>query len=484
MSRELAGASRKAMDSPRLLGRFRDSSRDHLARADALLMRLARDPAAPGATAELLRILHTIKGESRAMGLGAAADRAHEAEALLLAWRHESGAHSPLTEVARALADIEQHIASRVGALRLHSSGARALPARDAMPSFELGDVEIGATPERSLAPANLAAPEFEPPETVRVPLDKLEALANISGDLFLGQARAEDRSQRLDDLLGLARRQQQLAQSLRRALGPGARRGKAGGAPAHGAATDAVVAAEAVDDLLEMARSLRRSLVEAVRADREDSARERRAARELTERVRDLRLLPLSTLLDDCPRVVRDLALALGCEARVEIVGAELDVDRHVVEELRDPLLHLVQNAVDHGIEPPALRLAAGKPREGCIEIRASAEGGTLVLEVSDDGRGIDSAALRATAMAHGILDDERSLEFDDERILEFIFLPEFSSRTEVSEISGRGIGLDVVRDRVAHLKGTVSVDSRPGRGCRFTLRIPNALGLVPDPA
>jgi two-component system chemotaxis sensor kinase CheA len=192
-------------------------------------------------------------------------------------------------------------------------------------------------------------------------------------------------------------------------------------------------------------------------------------------------RLQPVDHVLGKFPRTVRDLAVACGKEVRLVIDGADTELDRSLVEAIRDPLTHLVRNAVDHGIEPPADREAAGKPREGRLSLRAFQESGRVTIEVTDDGGGIPVEAVRAKAVARGLVSAEAAAALSDHDVLQFIFEPGFSTAAQVTSVSGRGVGMDVVRTNIEAIGGTVDLDSRPGVGTTVRVRVPLTLAIVP---
>lgn len=196
---------------------------------------------------------------------------------------------------------------------------------------------------------------------------------------------------------------------------------------------------------------------------------------------LRAIATLPLYSVLEPLPRAVRDLCRALGKEARLAIGGTDIALDRRLLEALKGPLLHLVRNAIDHGIEPPNVRAAAGKPREGSISIRAERTGNLVTLELEDDGGGVDAAKIRDVAIARGIVSAEDAAAMDEHELLQLVFRPAFSTRTVITEISGRGVGLDVVRAAVQALGGRVELHTTYGKGARFCLRLPAALGATP---
>ncbi|MBC8178449.1 MAG: hybrid sensor histidine kinase/response regulator [Desulfobacteraceae bacterium] len=196
-----------------------------------------------------------------------------------------------------------------------------------------------------------------------------------------------------------------------------------------------------------------------------------------LQDGVRRVRMLPISTLFDLFPRMVRDLARERGKEITLEIEGADSEVDRRTLEAMKDPLTHLLRNAVDHGIESPVTREKAGKPRQGTIFLRAVQKGSTIVLEVADDGSGIDLKRVRGSAVEQGFLTGQEAAGLSDGEATELIFRSGLSTQTQVTDLSGRGVGLDVVRQNLEELHGLIHVNTTPGRGTTFILTLPLTL-------
>lgn len=201
----------------------------------------------------------------------------------------------------------------------------------------------------------------------------------------------------------------------------------------------------------------------------------------ELQDGVMRARLQPVGTVTGRLSRIARDLATALDKRVIVEVEGADVGVDKAINEALRDPLLHLVRNAIDHGVESPAERLAAGKPAHATLLVRACHLGGRLHVEVSDDGRGVDSRALAAAAVAGGTLSAERAAALDPADCLELLFQAGLSTKAEVSTVSGRGVGMDVVRSSLEQVGGSIAVSSAPGIGTSFRIDVPLTLAIVP---
>lgn len=188
----------------------------------------------------------------------------------------------------------------------------------------------------------------------------------------------------------------------------------------------------------------------------------------------------PIKKVFGRFPRVVRDLARGLRKEIRLEMVGEETDLDKNLVEALADPLVHLVRNAVDHGIETPYEREASGKPREGLVILKASQEGDHIHLSISDDGKGMNPSVLRHKVIEKGLMDEEVALRLTDKECFNLIFMPGFSTKSEISDISGRGVGMDVVKTKIAQMNGVVEVDSKEGAGSVITIKVPLTLAIM----
>jgi two-component system chemotaxis sensor kinase CheA len=201
----------------------------------------------------------------------------------------------------------------------------------------------------------------------------------------------------------------------------------------------------------------------------------------ELQEGVMKTRMQPIGTIWNRFPRVVRDLASMCGKQVRVEMDGQDTELDRTIIEAIKDPLTHVVRNSVDHGIETPAVRVAAGKPAEGRLHLRAYHEGGQVNIEISDDGGGVRPDKVRAKALSRGLIEPDRAERMTDKELTQLIFLPGFSTAETVSNISGRGVGMDVVKTNIEKIGGTVDLTSQVGIGTTLKIKIPLTLAIVP---
>jgi two-component system chemotaxis sensor kinase CheA len=192
-------------------------------------------------------------------------------------------------------------------------------------------------------------------------------------------------------------------------------------------------------------------------------------------------RMQPIKKVYGKFPRVVRDIARTLNKEINLELRGEDTEVDKNLVEMLNDPLVHLVRNSCDHGIEMPDARVAAGKPRAGTVLLTAEQAGDHILLTISDDGAGMDADVLRRKAVEKGMMDAEQAARMTPQECYNLIFLPGFSTKAQISAISGRGVGMDVVRTKISSLNGSVEIDSEPGKGSRILIRMPLTLAIMP---
>ncbi|QSQ22205.1 response regulator [Pyxidicoccus parkwayensis] len=447
-----------------LLATFLEELEGHVASLNRELLALERERAPARAAehvASLLRTLHSVKGAARAASATLVETACHRMEEVLERVRDEGTGAPEVYELCfntvDALDDAGRRLASKQD---LAGSPLEALlpqleqAARRAGATFAASErgVSAPATPPpatRVTATAEPAPTEPMPPgpamaETlpVRVSAQKLDALLARSGELRVATLRLDGRAEALESV------RDSLVQA-REAV-----RGTAGEA------------------------ALRRAETELSRVARELAADRRTlggVATGLDDEVRRARTLAFVDGCEGLERAARDVARTLGRTARLEIHGGALELDRSLLQALREPLLHLVRNAVAHGLEAPDKRRAAGKPEEGCVSLTARLRGSRVQVTVEDDGRGLDLEALRQQARTRGL-----DVPESDTDVARLAFLPGLSTATEVTRVSGRGVGLDVVRTQVEALRGTVEVMTRPGQGTTFLLDVPLTLSTL----
>lgn len=499
---------------------FRSEARDHLVAIDGLLLRLERDPGRRELLDELFRSVHTLKGASAAMGLHAAERIAHAMEeALTRLQRGEAGPDAALIELMLEGADalsraVEELEPAGVGDLLQRLGGGQEGDggAGDHAPAAAIDGVSAGVDPGDG-KPAASAAPlaDTRPAAAdlrVRVRMTAECAMPAVRAAMVLKVVRgvaevvrcepAEEEilAGRLAGEVVLWVRGGVDGEALERLVrGVGEVEAVEIGAeaadraePARGAGAIARVAQVRLDRLVDqmgellIARDrLSRRAHPAAAADsalRDALDAVTRLIDELREEILRLRMVPVGEAFDRFPRLVRDAARSLGRAVELEIAGQQEEVDRGLLNEVADLLVHLLRNAVDHGIEPPDEREAAGKPRVGRIRLSAARDGATVRIEVADDGRGVDRERVLHTARDRGLLAGADPT--DDEAILSLLTTPGFSTSARVTGVSGRGVGLDAVRARARALGGGLEIRSEAGRGSSFALRLPLSLTLI----
>ena len=444
--------------------------------------------------ADLFRAAHSLKGAARAVDLWDIENIAHWMEDVLSAVRRgELSPTSDLFDLLFSAADaLEEAMTAHLRGESLPAQQRGQLIAR--LEAALCGDIEtatqettetvrdteterkkevtLSPPPPVTPSPHLLTSPS-PPEETIRVATAKLDALMDGVGELLVARMHTE---QRLAELRTL---QQQLThwQKRWRQVRPHYNRLQR---------QDAFLGhAQDIAPLLDFLACNEEEHLKALSAGM-DSLRRRFASDygrltlltdDLQDKVRGVRMLPIATLFDLFPRMGRDLAREQGKEITLRIEGAETEVDRQVLEAMKDPLIHLLRNAVDHGIEPPDQREAADKPRRGTIHLRAAQKGNTIILEVADDGAGIDLEAVQQAAVTRGLLTAQEVAGLSDQETMQLIFRSGLSTLPQVTDLSGRGVGLDVVRENLERLHGLVEVDTAPSRGTTFTLTLPLTL-------
>ena len=493
-----------------LLAKFQEVSADRLQKIQLGVLDLEK-PTADQAADEVARELHTMKGEARMLGLAAIGQIAHAAEDVLRAERDGRAATEVATdlmlracdiisdlledtegaqsgtpasqEMVEALAAASGHAAPPIGGVKATSqTRVPAVPApvhaelvEESAPAEHAEPVYVppppAAPPPAAARPAQKAehAHHDEAPATkaiadrsIRVNVEVLDSLGLLAGDLLVESARGRLRASEAEALL---QRFSRLGDRFLR-----------------------------LADQLHVPNSMRNDL-ERMESDlhmlRDDAFRFVRRNGDgietlhgnlsmMADHVAEARLVPLSTVFDAFPRAVRDIARTQAKEVDLVIENADLGVDRSMLADVRDALVHLLRNAVDHGLESPDDRRMLGKPATGKLLIRVRADGDMLSIEVSDDGRGMDPQKLREVAVRKRLLTEQQANALSEREAIELIFRPGFSTREEITDISGRGVGMDVVKKKVESLGGSVGIVSRLGRGSAITLRLPQSLALM----
>jgi len=445
-----------ALDMKKFMARFIEEAKEHLASLGDGLVLLEKAPDDTETINAVFRSAHTIKGSSRMMKLTPITELAHKMEDALGALREGKIAYSP------ELADILLRGVDEVSAMVETVASEGELKPYEGPLVDELiaaADGREGTPPPQSPppepAPAKVDAPataDVRPKsaETIRVKADKLDELIKLMGEIISSHNRSKLRVERLREAV------------------------RATGNLAALTSRDVGKVSEAAHALAVETASLHISA-------KDDAVMTELLMSELQEKALMLRMEPLSTIFDPLPRMVRDVARSLGKEIEFVVEGGEIELDRKMMEKLGDPLVHMLRNSVDHGIETPDERRAKGKPEKGSVFLTASYDAGNVSIELADDGGGIPVDRVREKAVKKNILSEEAAARMPDSEAVELIFQPGFSTSAIITDLSGRGVGMDVARRNVVEeLKGSINVSTKPGAGTSFLIQIPMTLAIM----
>ncbi len=431
-----------------LIRKFKEIANERVAKLSRVWLHLEQHPEDGLQAQELMREIHTLKGEAKAVGFADVSLLSHRLESLLMA------AQAQRFKVARESSDVVLRGLDSLTALLRRNPDEPAVELNEILTAIDLSlSAAAGAAPAPaseptapSPAPASKAEPAgFGGEASLRVPVERIGSISQVTGELLVEHSKASFSVGRV----------RALVRELHEVLEP------------------SLLGQARVRELLAIAGTELAALDES-------TYREGLHLQDLERTVRDLRLVPVDSLLAPYLRMVRDLAAEHGKDAALELRGGEIEADKRVLEILQEPLLHVLRNCVDHGIELPAAREAAGKPARGRVSIEVSRRGSALALVVSDDGAGINLDAVRTKVVEKGILSEQTVATLNPQQILELVFLPGFSTADEVTALSGRGVGMDVVKRRVEQLGGRISLESTRGLGIRLTMVVPSAISLT----
>lgn len=446
-----------AIDLTKFIGRFVEEAREHITKMGDGIAALEKGSADAELINALFRSAHTIKGSSRMMKLTTITETAHSLEDLLGALREGHLQFAPqlgqlLYQAIDAVAQLVDKVAETMDGSKLPptdqnlcnaltaaaQAGAHSLPQPVPAHPVTTEPLQAGEETGNPAAVAAIASPKLKAAETVRVRLTKLDELVKLMGEVVSSHARMR---QRLVDLNDLERSELDSGQN----------------------------------------NTYRTQLHRFTRLLKDDVQTQELLMDELHDKALIMRMLPLSIVFEAAGRMVRDLARSVGKQVECVVNGSEIELDRQMIDQLSDPVIHLLRNAIDHGLETPEQRQAANKPAAGRISLSARQDGCWVVIEVSDDGGGISLPAVREKAIRKGIITEETANTLAHEDIIDLIFLPGFSTSAIITDLSGRGVGMDVVkRCIVDDLQGVVSVETRVGFGTVFSLRLPLSLAVM----
>ena len=478
---------------------YKEDSADHIQKIEAGLLHLEKNPLDQATLEQLLRETHSLKGDSRMLGVKDVETLTHQLEDILGGVKRSERvftpqimnclylgldavrkiAHEAVTgqsagisvfhvlaqlmgaDSSNELPQTQEMLAQSNGAASAQSIGEQPLILKDAVQTKE---------PVEPVAEALAQASDYQI-DTIRVESQKLDKLLTQASELAVTKGQMGDRLAEIDQIIAQSEEWNREAFVSRLTFDELERHLQ----------TSELQSVQNFYNLVESRLEQMGVLLNRLRAKTfEDNAKLETVANELESGIHSLRLLPFSTIFNLFPRTVRDLAKQQGKDVNLVIEGGDNTVDKRILEEMKDPLLHLLRNAIDHGIETPTERQSLGKPPAATIRLRGYQVGSTVSIEVVDDGRGLDVEAIKQAAVRRGVLSPQELDQMSTAQIQALIFAPGFSTRTEVTEISGRGVGLDVVHANVDRLKGNIQVEFTPSKGCLFRITVNSSLSTT----
>lgn len=496
------------VDQSPLTNEFCAEARDNLARVAGRLIDLENSPDDPEIVNELFRCIHTVKGGARLLAIRKIERLAHEMESLLgdlrgSGRRADAVTIDVLLASSKALTEMVEETANRAPISTLIADHLRAIA--NLRGGATSGALEPTVRSWKDNAPASSPIPLATAPgineDTLRVPTAKLDDVLNTASEVFVTRIRLQSDvaglTQAVADLQKMVESRQFAAafeefQRLRQSVAKLDAELSANGAKhGHNKNQSSILAVvkeslgridasdvdgAALQELklgVEKVDLLRKQLQKGVLSMEGLSSR-------LQSGAMNFRMVPVSHLFSRFPILVRDMARSLGKRVNVEMQGNATELDKVLINQLFDPLLHILRNAVDHGLETPEERRAAGKSEIGRIEISAYYEGSYVILEIADDGRGVLTDVVTTRAIERGLVTSEAAAQMSESELVALVFEPGFSTRTVVSEVSGRGVGMDVVRTAIRQMQGVVTIDTTPGRGTVIRIKVPLTLAVV----
>ncbi|MGO9014929.1 MAG: response regulator [Dissulfurispiraceae bacterium] len=487
-----------ALDMAKFLARFVEEARDHVTKLNEGLVRLEKDPEDAETTNAIFRSAHTIKGSARMMKLAPISDVAHKIEDCLGAVREKKISYSQeladllfkgidtiseMIEKTAAGQELTMDNATLCEELMRAAEGqplsgdAVAMPAEKKAETLTVSTQPFqaaeAAPPVPGTPPSGTSAtpPPASAPETaiqqktkemtgesVRINAEKLDDLIKLMGEIVSNQNRLKQRLRDVKELEAVAQRHAKFVTKLESDNNSGS--GK---------------------EIVSTTNSLFSKIKQLVFNVRNDTVIQEFLTEELQEKALMLRMVPLSTVFDSFGRMMRDISRSLGKEIDFLVEGGDIELDKKMVEKLGDPLVHMLRNSVDHGVETGEERIRAGKTAKGMVRLSASYDAGSVLIELTDDGRGISLEKIREKALKKNMSTREELDVMPEADLIDFIFHPGFSTSPIITDMSGRGVGLDVVkRNIVEELRGTVNIETRDGYGTAFFIRLPLTLAVM----
>lgn len=470
-------------DPSEIIGVFVAETKDHLEKLNQGVLSLEKNPDNPSLIKELMRSAHNLKGAAATVGFEDIKEIAHRIEDVFIAVREGKLRHQPAIgdRIFFGLDTIKE-IMDGITAGRTEPKDISGLLKKfeetiSGRAKEEKSTTEENPTPSSSSesgtkAPDSSdesASPSAAPiEEFVRVPLSRINNLLNLGGELVINKIKSAQK-------IGGFKRSVKMIKELETRLALLGEQVKN--------AEEPIDSSEMVEMIQQCSRDVRSIKEESLSLSEEIMAEALHVdpiVDELEERIKEIRMLPCSTLFAGFPRLVRDLAREQEKEIEFVVEGGKTELDKMVLEGIKEPLMHILRNAVDHGIEPPDERAKQGKPRSATIRLSAIQQGGNVTIEVRDDGRGMDVERIKAVALSKGLATADDLEKLSERELFNFIFVSGFSTSRFITDVSGRGVGMDVVRSRIETLKGRIEISSQKGSGTGIQIEIPLTVAII----
>ncbi|MEK6655909.1 MAG: hybrid sensor histidine kinase/response regulator [Nitrospirota bacterium] len=453
----------------RLMDIFRDEGSEYLKRLGDCLLHLEKEPKNTALLEEIFRNAHNLKGAARILGLTEIARIAHDLESIFSLAKDGKLAITPeridaITESIDAISSLltadvkEEAVNIQEPVKQIHRGFAETREARQETP------VKFG----RRVSDSQFLS-------TVKVSTEKLDNMMNQVGELLISKMRFE---QRMDETNSLAALCEGLIKDISRLKREELR--LKGIKKTRSYTNQDKRGAEIVENVSVGLARLNDELTRFTSDFYENQIDLGIVTGGLEESVKNIRMLPLSTIFETMPKMVRDLSRKLSKKVDLKMEGETIELDKRILEGLKDPMVHLITNCIDHGIEQPDERRKAGKNEDGIINITAAAVGGYIEIAVEDDGRGISVDKIKERALKNGLVTEDMLSGLSKEQLINFVFEPGFSTSDIITDISGRGVGMDIVKKNIGDLNGLISIQSEYGKGSRITIRVPLTLVTV----
>ena len=470
--------------SDEIVREFLVESAENLDRLDRELVQLEKDPRNHETLGSIFRTIHTIKGTCGFLGFTKLESVAHVGENLLS--RLRDGALDLNPEITTALLQMVDAVRQMLQSIETtENEGER----NDAQLIKTLTRLQQGATSTPETKTLSPAAPKAEPtPLSEKQPqlssnIGHPQGQLPVSPSTMTSATDVKPKEEAKTAMAGFVEREKTTPQET--AETSQAQQAGRGGVSESSIRVDVVLLDKLMNLVGELVLARNQVLQYSNRAEDAGivapSQRLNLITTELQEGVMKTRMQPIGNIWSKFPRTVRDVAMNCGKQVRIEMFGQETELDKTIIEAIKDPLTHLVRNSVDHGIERPEMRMAAGKTAEGCLTLRAYHEGGQVNIEISDDGAGLDQEKIKHKAIERGLLSAEKAALLGEREAVNLIFLPGFSTADKVTNVSGRGVGMDVVKTNIEKIGGTVDVQSAAGTGTTVKMKIPLTLAIIP---